>query len=41
MKKERKSYWITGDKDLLDLKKIGHTIVLKYNDFDIFISDKK
>ena len=35
------NFLITGDKDLLDLKKIGHTIVLKYNDFDTFISDKK
>jgi len=35
------NFLITGDKDLLDLKKIGHTIVLKYNDFDTFISNKK
>jgi uncharacterized protein len=29
------NFLITGDKDLLDLNKIGETIVLKYVDFDI------
>jgi predicted nucleic acid-binding protein len=27
-------FLITGDKDLLELNKIGKTIVLNYNDFD-------
>lgn len=31
-------FLITGDKDLLELNKIGETIVLKYTDFDTFIS---
>ena len=35
------NFLITGDKDLLDLIKIEQTIVLKYSDFDIFISNKK
>jgi uncharacterized protein len=35
------NFLITGDKDLLDLNKIEQTIVLKYSDFDIFISNKK
>lgn len=34
-------FLITGDKDLLELNSIEHTIVLKYSDFDIFISNKK
>jgi uncharacterized protein len=28
---------ITGDKDLLDLKKIGNTIVLKYTEFETLV----
>lgn len=31
------NYLITGDKDLLDLNKIGETIVLKYADFETVI----
>jgi predicted nucleic acid-binding protein len=31
-------FLITGDKDLLELNKISETIVLKYTDFDTFIS---
>lgn len=27
-------YLITGDNDLLDLRKIGETLVLKYSDFE-------
>jgi hypothetical protein len=34
-------FLITGDKDLLELNKIGETIVLKYADFDTFISTLK
>jgi hypothetical protein len=34
-------FLITGDKDLLELNKIGETVVLKYADFDTFISTLK
>jgi putative PIN family toxin of toxin-antitoxin system len=35
------NFLISGDKDLLDLNKIEQTIVLKYSDFDTFISSNK
>jgi putative PIN family toxin of toxin-antitoxin system len=34
------NYLISGDKDLLDLNKIGDTVVLKYADFDKIIFTK-
>jgi hypothetical protein len=34
-------FLISGDKDLLELNKIGETVVLKYADFDTFISTLK
>jgi len=35
------NFLITGDKYLLDLNKIEQTIVLKYSDFDSFITNRK
>lgn len=32
------NFLITGDNDLLDLKKIGDTVILKYSDFDNIIN---
>jgi putative PIN family toxin of toxin-antitoxin system len=34
-------FLFTGDKDLLELNKIGETVVLKFADFDTFISTLK
>lgn len=34
-------FLISGDKDLLELNKIGETVVLKYADFDTYISTLK